>query len=245
MADNATVSTTGTLDRAVVLALDQVTRGGVLEDEQIVKIGLGADGDHDCLLDSGQQTMAQSVPVAIASDQSALPVSGPVTNAELRASAVPVSVATVPLPAGAAESSKQPALVNNRVPVVLTTSAGVAVEPAAVDDSLIYVAGTGLTVKRAVIDDATGGDNEIVALVAGKSIRVLSCFLVAAAAVVARFESSAGGTALTGQMNLGANGGIVLNHNPTGWFQTGAGEALSLELGGAVSVDGALTYIEV
>jgi hypothetical protein len=46
----------------------------VLEDEQIVKIGLGADGDHDCLLDSGQQTMAQSVPVAIASDQSAVAV---------------------------------------------------------------------------------------------------------------------------------------------------------------------------
>jgi hypothetical protein len=245
MADNATVSTTGTLDRAVVLALDQVTRGGVLEDEQIVKIGLGADGDHDCLLDSGQQTMAQSVPVAIASDQSALPVSGPVTNAELRASAVPVSVATLPLPAGAATSARQPALVNGRTPVVLTTSAGVAVEPAAVDDSLIYVAGTGLTVKYAVIDHATSGDNEIVAAVGGKSIRVLSCFLIAAAAVVGRFESDAGGTALTGQMNLGANGGMVLPYNPAGWFETAAGQSLCLELGADVSVDGALSYVEV
>jgi hypothetical protein len=44
MADNVTIDTTGTLDRDVELALDQVTRGGVLEDEQIVKIGLGAEG---------------------------------------------------------------------------------------------------------------------------------------------------------------------------------------------------------
>jgi hypothetical protein len=185
------------------------------------------------------------VPVAIASDQSALPVSGPVTNAELRASAVPVSVATLPLPAGAAIASRQPALVNGRTPVVLTTSAGVAVEPAAVDDSLNYVAGTGLVVKYAVIDHATNGDNEILALVALKKLRVLALFLVAAAGVVGRFESNAGGTALTGQMNFGANGGIVLPYNPAGWFETGAGESLSLELGGAVSVDGALCYVEV
>jgi hypothetical protein len=40
---------------------------------------------------NGQAAMANSAPVAIASDQSAIPVSGPVTNAELRATAVPVS----------------------------------------------------------------------------------------------------------------------------------------------------------
>jgi hypothetical protein len=70
MTDNVTIDTAGALDRDVELALDQVTRGGVLEDEQVIKIALGADGDFDCLLDSGQQTMAQSVPVAIASNQS-------------------------------------------------------------------------------------------------------------------------------------------------------------------------------
>jgi hypothetical protein len=79
MTDNVTIDTAGALDRDAELALDQVTRGGVLEDEQVIKIALGADGDFDCLLDSGQQTMAQSVPVAIASNQSAVPVSGPVT----------------------------------------------------------------------------------------------------------------------------------------------------------------------
>jgi hypothetical protein len=38
----------------------------------------------------GQKTMAASLPVVIASDQSAVPVSGPLTDTQLRASAVPV-----------------------------------------------------------------------------------------------------------------------------------------------------------
>jgi hypothetical protein len=39
---------------------------------QVVKIALGADGVEDTLVDSGQQTMANSVPVVIASDQAAV-----------------------------------------------------------------------------------------------------------------------------------------------------------------------------
>lgn len=39
---------------------------------------------------NGQAAMANSAPVAIASDQSSIPVSGPATNAELRATALPV-----------------------------------------------------------------------------------------------------------------------------------------------------------
>jgi hypothetical protein len=230
----------------VVLALDQVTRGGVLEDEQIVKIGLGADGDHDCLLDSGQQAMALSVPVAIASDQTALPVSGPLTNAELRAVAVPISAASLPLPTGAATDAKLAALIGGiRYPVVFVDAGGNPVEVEAADESKNYVAGTGLTVKRAILNYAAAGDNEVVAAVAAKAIRVLSLFSVAGAAVTGRFESGAGGDALTGQMDFGANGGVVLPHNPAGWFETNAGDALSLELGGAVRVAGALTYVEV
>jgi hypothetical protein len=50
----------------------------------------------------GQKAMAASAPVVIASDQSAIAVTGPLTDAQLRASAVPVSAAALPLPAGAA-----------------------------------------------------------------------------------------------------------------------------------------------
>lgn len=100
-------------------------------------------------------------------------------------------------------------------------------------------------IKYAAIDVATSGDNTLKAAVSGRRIRVLSVFMIAAGAVNVRFESDAGGTALTGQMNLAANGGFVLNFNPAGWFETNAGELLNLELSGAVSVDGALTYQEL
>lgn len=99
--------------------------------------------------------------------------------------------------------------------------------------------------KFASVDVASSGDNTAVAAVTGKKIRVTSAFLVAAGAVTVRFESGASGTALTGQMNLAANGGIVLPYNAAGWFETAASTLLNIELGGAVSVDGAITYVEV
>lgn len=101
-------------------------------------------------------------------------------------------------------------------------------------------------VKFAVIDAASSGDNTLVAAVTGKKIRVLSAVLVASNAVTVRFESGAGGTALTGQMVLtNPSDGFTLPFSPCGWFQTAAGSLLNLELSGAVSVDGCLTYIEV
>lgn len=99
--------------------------------------------------------------------------------------------------------------------------------------------------KYAAIDDASSGDNTLVAAVASRKLRVLSAFIVAAGTVNARFEDGAGGTALTGQMNLVANTGFVLPFNPAGWFETSANTLLNLELSAAISVDGSLTYIEV
>ena len=97
-----------------------------------------------------------------------------------------------------------------------------------------------------VIDDATSGNNTIVAAVTGKKIRVLSYAIVPAADVVVRFESGAGGTALTGQMTLLAQDGVVSQELSVdcqhGCFETASGALLNLELSGAVSVDGHLTY---
>lgn len=93
-----------------------------------------------------------------------------------------------------------------------------------------------------VIDAATSGDNTLLAAVTGKKIRVHALFVVAAGTVTVRFESAAGGTAMTGQMNLVANAGFVLPYNPAGWFETVAGELLNMELSGAVSVDGSFVY---
>lgn len=101
-------------------------------------------------------------------------------------------------------------------------------------------------VKYVIIDAASSGDNTIQAAAgAGIKIRVLSVLLVSAGTVTTRFESAAGGTALTGQMNLVANSGFTLPYNPHGWFETADNALLNLELSGAISVDGCITYVEV
>ena len=116
---------------------------------------------------------------------------------------------------------------------------------AAIQTDVILSDTTALTPKFAVIDAASSGDNTLVALVSSKKIRVLSLFMVAAGTVNARFESGAGGTALSGQMNLVANSGFTLPFNPVGWFESGSGVLLNLELSAAISVDGCLVYVEV
>lgn len=67
---------------------------------------LDVDADITSLPNEGQQTMANSISVAIASNQSAVPISdnsgsitvdGPLTNSELRAAPVVISGAVVTL----------------------------------------------------------------------------------------------------------------------------------------------------
>lgn len=108
-----------------------------------------------------------------------------------------------------------------------------------------YLLPGALTPKYVAVDVAGSGDNTIIAAVAGKRILVLGCVLIAAGAVNIRFESGAGGTALTGQMNLTTNSGFTLPFSEVGWFQTAANTLLNLELSGAVSVDGTLIYAEI
>jgi hypothetical protein len=100
-------------------------------------------------------------------------------------------------------------------------------------------------VQYAVIDHAASGDNTLVAAVTGKKIRVVAFLVAAAGTVTARFESGAGGTALTGQMTMAINSVISAPYNPAGWFETAAAALLNLELSAAVSVDGVLAYVLV
>jgi hypothetical protein len=116
---------------------------------------------------------------------------------------------------------------------------------ASIESNQMLAGGTVVTPKYAVIDAATSGDNTLVAAVTSKKVRVLALYLVSAGIVNVRFESGAGGTALSGQMNLVANTGFVLPYNPAGWFETGSNTLLNLELSAAISVDGTLVYIEV
>ncbi|MEE8543248.1 MAG: hypothetical protein V3S94_05260 [Gammaproteobacteria bacterium] len=100
--------------------------------------------------------------------------------------------------------------------------------------------------QYAVIAAAGLGDNTLVAAVALKKIRVLSAVLVASGgANTVRFESGAGGTALSGLIDLGADGQLVLPLNGFGWLETAAAALLNLELSAATLVAGVLVYEEV
>ena len=104
-------------------------------------------------------------------------------------------------------------------------------------------------VKRAVINAASSGDNQIVAAVTGKKIKILSMLLIATEAVSVTVYSGlqATGDALTGAIGLGDNGGFVLN-SPTNewmhWMETTAGAKLNLYLSAAKQVSGTVLYYE-
>lgn len=105
---------------------------------------------------------------------------------------------------------------------------------------------SGAQIKFAAVDAATSGDNTVVAAVAGKKIRVIAGSLtMTGTAVTIRFESGAGGTALTGQMTPAQGQTISLPYCPVGHFETAAGSLLNMELGGAQSVDGWIVFQEV
>lgn len=107
---------------------------------------------------------------------------------------------------------------------------------------------SGKTILRAAISAASSGDNTIIAA-AGASTKnkILSVMLIAAGAVDVRFESGAGGTALTGVISLMTNSGFILPApaNPDNhWFQTADNALLNLELSAAVQVSGCITYYQ-
>ncbi len=98
-------------------------------------------------------------------------------------------------------------------------------------------------VKSAVINDATSGNNEIVALASGKHIAVWAVLVVSDGTTDVRFESNADGTALTGQMPLQAREGFTISAGGlVPLFKSAAGENINLELTAAVNVHGFISY---
>lgn len=99
--------------------------------------------------------------------------------------------------------------------------------------------------KFAVIAVSSSGVTQLIAAVTLKKIRVLSYVITANAAVNAKFQSHVAPTDKSGLLYFGANGGVSAPYSPTGHFETIAGEALDINLSGAVAVGGHLTYVEV
>ena len=112
------------------------------------------------------------------------------------------------------------------------------------DSNQMSTAGTIVTPKFASISVSSSGDNDIVAAVASKKIRVLTYVIVAAGSVDAKWRSHTT-TDKSGAMPLVANTGISAPFSPVGHLETAAGEKLTLNLSAAVGVRGHITYIEV
>ena len=97
-------------------------------------------------------------------------------------------------------------------------------------------------ISFAKIDVSGSGDTTIVALVTGKKIRVVSLVVVSAASVVATFKSDS--TSISGPLSLEL-GERMETSAPWGCFETAAGEALVLNLSGAVQCSGWLSYQQI
>lgn len=115
------------------------------------------------------------------------------------------------------------------------------------DTSLLMNGATGITLtpKFKVITASSSGATTIVAAVSSKKIRVLQWIVTTNAAVNFKWQSHVTPTDLTGLYYSGAQGGAGGSFCHVGHFETIAGEALDINLSGAVAVGGSLVYVEV
>jgi hypothetical protein len=86
--------------------------------------------------------------------------------------------------------------------------------------------------------------SELVAAIPGKKIRVLAlAFVAGGTGTNATFNSAS--TAISPLFANAANGGAVLNANPLGWFETVAGEALTLTTGAGSTTGVLVVWVPV
>lgn len=103
-----------------------------------------------------------------------------------------------------------------------------------------------LTPKFAPITASSSGATTIVAAVTAKQILVVGFTLTASAAVNAKWQSHTTTATATGLYYFlgAASAPLPAGFMPVGHFATVAGEALDINLSGAVAVGGSLTYVE-
>jgi hypothetical protein len=92
---------------------------------------------------------------------------------------------------------------------------------------------------------STGSDDTQIAAVSGKKIRVLSYVMSAAAATVIKWQSTTSNQLSGYGIAMAANSTVVAPHNPSGWFETNAGELLNIENSNSEDVGGHGTYVEI
>lgn len=106
---------------------------------------------------------------------------------------------------------------------------------------VVRVAPLKTAVVNAFVNTSTG-TTTLVTGIPGAIIRVLSVSILATAASTVKFQSSTGTTDISATYPLGANGGFVLPFNEHGWFETAAGDTISLVQGSATAIGVQIQY---
>jgi len=195
----------------------------------------------------GQAAMAASVPVAIANNQSAVPVSGTFWQGTQ-----PVSASSLPLPTGAATETTLAGVKTgtDKIPAVgqavMASSVPVAI---ASNQSAVPVSGTitdggaGKTLKR--LAGSTAATASIIAAVGGKRLKVFA-FAVQSRndTMTVQMRDGAAGSMTSLQWSLNTREGVVASAiNPPGFlFGTTAGNALDLVVTGTGTIHWEVSY---
>ncbi len=205
MADNITVDNGALADYTVADDEVQVAGTQPLAHVQFMKLVDGTLNGTDPI--SG--TAANGLDVDVTRVQGSVAVTGPLTDAQLRAVAVPISAAALPLPAGAATAALQLADGHN---VTVDNAAGVAAVNIQDGGNVITVDGT-VSVTEPVTVDATDLDirnlahtQDSVRIGDGTDLALVSAAgaLLVDASATTQPVSNAGLTELAGAINASA-----------------------------------------
>lgn len=133
-----------------------------------------------------------------------------------------------------------------RMPAAARTTDAIA---AALQTDAIMNGATALTPKWAFANISSGTtDGSVVAAVTSKKIRPLGFIIMAggtATNVTLNTKPAGAGSAKTALFACPANGGLVAQFNPVGWFETVSGEGLTATTGAGSTVGIHVLYVEV
>lgn len=125
--------------------------------------------------------------------------------------------------------------------LVHTHVAGVETQATEINAHVHVLQGTDC--KRAYVNAQVDGD--ILALVAGKKIRVHALYIISIDTSSGYLRTNNVGGAILFKWSFAATGGAVLSFNPIGWFETGVGEALYGDFVVGAETAFVITYSEV
>lgn len=108
--------------------------------------------------------------------------------------------------------------------------------------SINFARPTTVNLSSETVNFTTTGSVTVVPGIASQLIRIFRMFLVVSAATNLTFEDSS--TALTGAMNMTANGAIILDFDGEPWFVTSSGNGFVINQSGSAQISGRIYFTQ-